>query len=643
DYLWSYYASDGRARINLGIRRRLAPLLDNDRRKIELLNSLLMSMPGTPIIYYGDEIGMGDNIFLGDRDGVRTPMQWSPDRNAGFSRADSARLYLPPVTDPVYGYEAVNVEAQNRSRSSLLNWMKRLIAARKQHLGFGRGNLTFLYPGNRKVLAYMREYEGSTLLCVANLSRAAQPVELDLSRFDGRIPVELLGNSSFPPIGELPYLLTLPSYGFYWFLLASEAEAPKWHRTAPTITEPVTLVLTQGAQTLLRGPIRQQLEERIIPDYLAPRRWLATKSDRIVGARLMPLAELAPGRPLMLMSVVSLSLERDAGPELYAFPLAIAWEERDDHLTQLTSCTLARVRQGAKLGVLVDAMGDDRFVREIVTAMAEHRRVATEDGGVLAFAATSAMRQGLDFTGLEIDRAAREQSNSSLRVGDDMMLKLYRRLQPGIHPELEVTRYLTEIVQYPHTPALLGAVELETPDGEPVALAALSAYVLNQGDGWSLTLDYLGRFVEEADLLPAEALGDAADRHDAYLARVRTLGRRTAELHQALARPTDDPAFAPEPVKRRDVAEWRAQVLRQARGALGALRRVEPTLPPEARDQARRLLRRRQMVLDRIKRTLPGDVEAMKSRHPGDLHLGQVLVVQDDVMIIDVEGEPARP
>ncbi len=210
DYLWNVYAADRRMRLNLGIRRRLAPLLDNDLRKIQLMNSLLLSMPGTPIIYYGDEIGMGDNIFLGDRDGVRTPMQWSPDRNGGFSRADPARLYLPPIMDPIYGYDAVNVEAQQRDPSSLLNWMKRMIAVRQQHPAFGRGTLRLLYPRNRKILAYLREHEGDKILCVANLARSAQAVELNLGEFRGRVPVELLGRSPFPPIGDLPYLLTLP-------------------------------------------------------------------------------------------------------------------------------------------------------------------------------------------------------------------------------------------------------------------------------------------------------------------------------------------------------------------------------------------------------------------------------------------------
>ncbi|MBW3549936.1 MAG: maltose alpha-D-glucosyltransferase, partial [Proteobacteria bacterium] len=252
DYLWQTYAADHRARINLGIRRRLAPLLERDRRRIELMNSLLFSMPGTPVLYYGDEIGMGDNIHLGDRDGVRTPMQWSIDRNGGFSRTDPARLVLPPLMDPLYGFQTINVESQERDRHSLLNWTRRMLEVRNRYQAFGRGSLSFLYPRNRKILAYLREHHGpggdEVVLCVANLSRTLQAVELDLSMFEGRVPVEIIGGTSFPPIGQLSYLLTLPPYGFYSFQLVGEAHMPDWHVPPPQpMPEYQTLVV--------RGPL----------------------------------------------------------------------------------------------------------------------------------------------------------------------------------------------------------------------------------------------------------------------------------------------------------------------------------------------------------------------------------------------------
>src|SRR5690606_24067576 len=281
DYLWNYYAADHRARINLGIRRRLGPLVERDRRRVELLNSLLLSMPGTPVLYYGDEIGMGDNIYLGDRDGVRTPMQWSMDRNGGFSRADPARLVLPPIMDPLYGYHTINVEAQSRDAHSLLNWMRRMLVVRKQQKAFGRGSLKMLAPSNRRILAYLREYRGEdgreeSILCVANLSRAAQAVELELAAYDGRVPVEMIGGASFPPIGEMTYLLTLPPYGFYWFYLADASQMPSWH-VAPVerMPELPTLVIKRDLQELLRAQGRGVLENDVLATYLGKRRWFS--------------------------------------------------------------------------------------------------------------------------------------------------------------------------------------------------------------------------------------------------------------------------------------------------------------------------------------------------------------------------------
>ncbi len=317
DYLWNTYAADRRARINLGIRRRLAPLMEHDRRRIELMNGLLLSMPGTPVIYYGDEIGMGDNIHLGDRDGVRTPMQWSPDRNGGFSRANPADLVLPPVMDPIYGFSAVNVEAQAADQHSLLNWTRRMLAVRKRHRAFGRGAQRFLYPGNRKMLAYLRVYqkpegEDETILCVYNLSRTAQAVELELADYAGRVPVDLLGGSGFPPIGHVPYLLTLPPYGFYWFILATEAALPPWHvRPSEPLPELATLVLRAGLSDVLEPVAKKILETEALPAYLQRRRWFAAKDQKILSAKLVR-GDKIPGRSLETL-LTELEVQLGAG------------------------------------------------------------------------------------------------------------------------------------------------------------------------------------------------------------------------------------------------------------------------------------------------------------------------------------------
>jgi maltose alpha-D-glucosyltransferase/alpha-amylase len=645
DYLWRFYAADPRARINVGIRRRLAPLLDNDRTKIQLLNSLLMSMPGTPVLYYGDELGMGDNIFLGDRDGVRTPMQWSPDRNGGFSKADPPQLFLPAIMDPVYGFQAVNVEAQARNPASLLNWVRRLLTVRKAHRAFGRGSLTLLYPGNRKVLAYLRQYESETILCIANLSRSAQPAELDLSAYAGRVPVELLGNSAFPPIGELPYFITLPGYGFYWFLLAEQAAAPTWHQDfEQAVPDLLTLVLPQGWASLVAGSPRSTLTERILPEYLVHQRWFAGKGRTLAKVDLIEYAELSDPLGGWLLCLFETTFT-DGTSQRYFLPFAVAWESlSDDPLTQLLPSILCRVRRNARVGVLYDAMADGEMVRCLVAAMAVGRDLVTA-GGRFDFVATSAFPAGTDVAAFEIRRLGREQSNTSVIVGEEMILKAYRQVQAGCHPEVEIGRFLTETAGYTHSPQLLGTAEYQAAGGETMALAVLQKFVRNLGDGWSFTLDHVGRYLEDAQIVQPETVtaGGDHDPHALFLLTAGRLGERTAELHRAFALDVDDPAFAPEPTTAADLKEWSRQAVGQARDAFAALKRARPAAGPGLREDIDRLLALRGDILDRLKDLAPPRLNAVRTRLHGDFHLGQVVIAQDDVQILDFEGEPARP
>ncbi|MGH6905988.1 MAG: maltose alpha-D-glucosyltransferase, partial [Geminicoccaceae bacterium] len=453
DYLWQVYAADRRARLNLGIRRRLAPLMDNDLRKIQLMNSLLLSMPGTPIVYYGDEIGMGDNIFLGDRDGVRTPMQWSPDRNGGFSRTDPARLYLPPIMDPIYGFDAVNVEAQQRDPSSLLNWMKRMITVRQAHPAFGRGSLRLLYPRNRKILAYLREHEDDTILCVANLARAAQAVELDLKEFRGHVPVELLGRSPFPPIGDLPYLLTLPGHGFYWFVLAEEAELPRWHEPMPEpLPDFITLVMRNGwSSGLIGGANARQFAREVLPAFLANQRWFGAKDQQITGATVAAWAELAVGGERYLLAEIEVQLAGLTAPQRYFLPLATSYEDQAlTHGWPLLSFSLAQVRRGAKVGALYDAMAGRDFPLVAFDVIRRGAELPSSDG-TLRFWSTSAADRIKVPQDVEVKRLAVEQSNSSAVIGNRLVFKSYRKLAPGVQPEIEIGRFLTEEVGFANT------------------------------------------------------------------------------------------------------------------------------------------------------------------------------------------------
>ncbi len=373
DYLWQTYASDRRARLNLGIRRRLAPLLERDRRRVELMNSLLLSMPGTPVIYYGDEIGMGDNIHLGDRNGVRTPMQWSPDRNGGFSRADPAALVLPPIMDPVYGYDAVNVEAQSRDPHSVLNWMRRMLAVRRRHGAFGRGTTTLLYPTNRKILAYLREYQDDVLLCVANLAHSPQAVELELSQFAGRVPVELNAGTPFPPIGELTYLLTLPPYGFYWFALAPQSDWPAWHTPAPEpLPEFVTVVTRETLAKALTGPAHTQLEHEALPQYIAKRRWFGLKDQTIKAARIATSTNIGDGDHEILLTEIEVTANGAA--TRWLLPLGILWGEESTVALPIR-LALARVRRGRRVGLLTDGFALPNFAHRVADALVHGARI----------------------------------------------------------------------------------------------------------------------------------------------------------------------------------------------------------------------------------------------------------------------------
>jgi maltose alpha-D-glucosyltransferase/alpha-amylase len=646
DYMYRMYAQEPRMRVNVGIRRRLAPLLNNDVDRIKLMNSLLLSMPGSPIIYYGDEIGMGDNIFLGDRNSVRTPMQWSIDRNGGFSRADPQRLYLPVNMDPIYGYQAVNVEAQARDPSSLLNWMRRILAIRRQHQAFGRGTLEFVRPQNRKILAYTRTYQNETILCVANLAQSAQAVELDLSRYKGRVPVELMGQNAFPPIGELPYFLTLPAHGFFWLLLSETEPPPAWHVERLPATELPVLVLTQGLDTFLvpnsaedriTARTRQQFLEEVLPEFVKHRRWFAGKSVGIASARLTQrgIWRTERGKWLLAAAVVNLV---DGSDQRYFLPLGIDWEDTESNTLRTAEWTLAKVRQHARAGVLVDAFADPNFCLAIVDAMQRGESVSLGSDGEIRFEPTRAL-EDLVSRGVEpVQYLGREQSNTAVILGEGLFLKGYRQARPGINPDTEVAGYLTE-AGFARIPRLGGTVSMRV-NGESTVLIGLFAYVRNQGDGWDYTLNHLDRYATE---LLADADKRSEEPHKLFLAQMRTLGLRIGELHATLARSTTNPAFAPEFIDAADVQGWVQRIMQDIETTWQVVQSRLPELPEAQRANVSALLEAREQLRAQVQSIGARAVRALKTRYHGDLHLGQILLCADDFLITDFEGEPARP
>jgi maltose alpha-D-glucosyltransferase/alpha-amylase len=644
DYMYRAYANANEMRINLGIRRRLAPLVGNDRRKMELLHGLLFSLPGTPVLYYGDEIGMGDNVFLGDRNGVRTPMQWSSDRNAGFSRANPQRLILPINIDPEYHYEAINVELQQNNPNSLLWWTKRLITLRKQFQAFGRGTMEVLNAANYRVLAFMRQFEDETILVVANLSRFPQYVELDLGKWKGMRPVELFGHTDFPLIGELPYLLTLGGHSFQWFSI----EAPPATTAADLAAayQPPTIACA-SVQSLLFGEDRVALEDAL-PAFLDTRHWFAGRAFRVSALRIEEAVAL--GGAFLVIARVEYA---DRDPDEYVIPLAVVevGEGRPQPPPQAMVASLALPGGSA---ALVDAMEEPGGARAILAAIVDQRR-APGVGGIV---------EATPYVPLEAPpgepiNISAAHAAAAIRYGDRYLLKMFRRLEGGVNPELELPRFLD--ARAPGlVPAVVGAIAFRRRGVEPSTLAVLQAFVPNEGTAWMHAREELRRYFERTltrhrqdpspdpsprallELARAETPPAVREAIGAYLDMAALLGRRTAEMHVALASQGDDPTFAPEPYSALD-RRSKYQSMRNLVGTtLRRLRGALPSLSPAAAALGRRLVDGQDRMLKIFEPFLHKRWSGLRIRTHGDLHLEQVLYTGKDFVIIDFEGPPAE-
>jgi maltose alpha-D-glucosyltransferase/alpha-amylase len=664
DYMFREYAADPRMRLHSGIRRRLAPLLENNRRRIELLFNLLFALPGAPILYYGDEIGMGDNIYLGDRDGLRTPMQWSADRNAGFSAADFARLYAPPVMDPLYGFQAVNVESERRDPSSLYQWIRRLIALRKRTPALARGRLELLEPANGRILAFLRREGEDVILIVANLARTFQPVELDLSPFEGLVPVEMFGRSSMPPIGKSSYFLTLGPRACYWFQFQKVVREVA-SRLAPVATEEVktlpTVEVADGWEKVLEGPGRQELERSVLPAFLRAQRWFGGKGRRVESVRLADWGASPAGSSRTFLSLLEVKFA-DGASDLYFLPIGVTTGPAASRMLEvLKPSIIARLSGPGGEALLHDILADDDACTALLTAIGAGGEFALREGRVRGLA-TAAFRglRGNPEQPLPVIRGPATSSNSLVFYGRRLLLKLFRRLEVGTNPDFEIGRFLTEENPFERIPRVAGTLEYHRPGSGPVTLAILQAMVPNQGDGWRHAIDELGRYYERAsgrmsgpdpvapDNRPLLELSASApppgplEAIGAYLHAAGTLGRRTAEMHLALAGDTGSPDFAPEPFTAADSAALCRSIRAQAERALAALKDNLERLPEEVAPAGRRLL---DQGRDALRRLDPDDLfrdGLMKIRCHGDYHLGQVLRVENDFVILDFEGEPTR-
>jgi maltose alpha-D-glucosyltransferase/alpha-amylase len=657
DYMYRVYAQDPQTRINLGIRRRLAPLLANNRRRIELMSSLLCSMPGTPVLYYGDEMGMGDNVYLGDRNGVRTPMQWSSDRNAGFSRANPQKLYLPVISDPEYHYETINVEAQQSNRQSLLWWMKRLISLRKRFKAFCRGSIEFLNPDNYKILAFVRSWEDEHVLVVANLSRFVQYIDLPLSAYAGRVPVEAFGRTVFPAITEELYPLSIGPHGFYWFSLQPSVR----ERIALPSTEgdlPLVMVSAKRESTLSKE-VLAHIEE-VLPAFLLRSRWFRGKARPMKSASFRELLFTGHGVSFPALSLVQTDYVDGEG-ETYLLPLIeVEGEKAMTLLKEHPHAAMARLkyRESGAESFLFDAVVDRSTCEALFEFIARNRRVRLAEGELVASVAKTFQREAGAPPEPALMKA--EQTNTSVVFGKQYILKIIRRMEEGINPDHEIGRFLTE-KRCPFIPPVVGAMEYRQSKEEPITLATLQEYVVNQGDAWTYTLDALAHYfekvvldrsaVEEVPEPPVFLLGAGEDEIPSsvyevvgtYLEAARLLGRRTGELHVFLASERNDPGFTPESFS---TLYQRAlyQSMRSLAGRVfNLLRKKVKDLPKPIIPEARQILALERVILGRFEAVTKRKITAQRIRCHGDYHLGQVLFTGKDFVIIDFEGEPARP
>lgn len=658
DYMYRTYAKDARSKINLGIRRRLMPLLSNNQRKIELMNILLLSLPGTPIIYYGDEIGMGDNHFLGDRDGVRTPMQWSPDRNAGFSKANPQKLYLPVIIDSEYHYETVNVETQESNLSSPLWWMKRVIAVRKNYKAFSQGELKVLLPENPKVLTFIRKYKDEIILVVINLSRFAQVVEIDLKEYAGYTPQEIFSQNEFPVIKDIPYVITMGYHNQFWLHLKKKASHHKGF-----LSKALKINLNKSWEEILSNKYISKFEDSILIPYVTKCRWFPGKSRIIHGLVIDETIDIEITKGHSVKALILKVQYSSGSPERYLLPITFKYIKEETMIArEHPEGIICRLSVNGDEGYIFDAAYDESFQKKLLDIIANKKKIKSRQGFLIGL-------KGKNFTSIcgkkgvpdssHIFKA--EQSNTSIVYDNRLFLKIFRRIEDGINPDAELTRYLSENRKWPQVPVFAGAIEYRTPDAEPIVISLMQSCVANQTDAWSYTLDQVKIFydqilakqkerTDELELDPSKQKALAFDLNAKkilidgfYLEMLKALGKRVGEMHLNLSSDYDDDDFRPEPFSTLYQRSVYQAMGSQARRVLQLLKKNIEKLPLDVQGEAVPIIESEKEIYLRLKMILDNKFSAKKIRIHGDLHLGQALFTGKDFVIFDFEGEPSKP
>ena len=653
DYLLKAYASDANTKINSGIRRRLAPLMNNDRRKIELLYSILFSLPGTPVIYYGDEIGMGDNVYLGDRFGVRTPMQWNMNLNAGFSSANPQRLYLPVITDPIFRYESINVQTQDENPSSLLWWMKNVLAMRKRLNIFGRGEMAFIEGSNTKILAFVRTYEKQQIIVVANLSQFSQSTTLDLSAYKDADVTEVFSQNRFMNVGEGEYSITIGPYGYFWFQVD---KAEKRSKAEASGELPLIKTDISWERLLYNYNEVRLLERKILPPFMKKCRWFGGKAKAINKVALHKIIPLKVEGDSHFLCIIEVHYVQRL-PELYFLPLTFVPSdsilERVEYTVQSVIC---RAEIQGKAGFIMDSSYDRVFRDFLFVSMEKELRIRDDEGGTLEFNSSVFAKLGADkLVDSKILKA--DQSNTAFIYNDQYFFKIYRKLEKEINPDLEIVRFLSEHTSFANCPKYAGGIEYKDAEGKTIVFGLLQEKVENQGDAWVMTVDSVGRFYERVmakgkgvklpKLINKAALKFEETPEDiqeligkGFYERIARLGQRTAEMHLALTSNTSDNAFTPESFTSNYQRALYSSLRKLVRDRFSLLETTLTKLPADIQIVAKNVLSLEDKILEAFSEVYKTRINANKIRIHGDYHLGQVLFTGKDFIIIDFEGEP---
>ncbi len=656
DYMYKVYTKDPLARINLGIRKRLAPLLENNRNKVELMNILLFSLPGTPVIYYGDEIGMGDNHYLGDRDGVRTPMQWDPGRNAGFSRANPQQLYLPVIIDPEYKYDSVNVENQLINTNSLLWWMKRVIRMRKRYKAFGRGIIRFLEPANRKILAFVREYKNEKILVVVNLSRFAQAVELDLEEFEGYLPLEVFSRNVFPVIQKPPYVLTLGPHGYFWFEL-------KKSRDKILLDEPIDfsiLVHVNKWDQLFKNKKRDMLETKIFPSYITKRRWFAGNKKGIESVSIQENINISyRGENYNLLLIEVDYFEGLA--QFYLLPIAFAAEVQERELIEhYPTSIICRVQIGDKAGVMYDPIYNDQFRFYLLDMLIRKKRLDMENSRI-QFYSTSALKKLVKEDEGELESSKlidSDERHSVIVYGNKLVLKLYRQIDYSSSRDVEISRFLSEKLKFSQVPDYYGAIEFIKPKSFPATLGISQQYVPGAvsvkeyfADGFQRYYEKMTSFGPKGRLPKLKGSMKTPASFDeltlegqkilggAYLEHVMLLGQRTAEMHKILAYAQDNPDFKYEEFTLHYQKSLYSGLKTLIRTTIKKLEKKIGAFTPDVRKEVLDFFQFEDKLGASFKQIARKKLDCMKIRIHGHYHLSRILFTGNDFTIIGFEGD----